>query len=118
MSEFWKALELVEPTEVLDIEYKLYYNKQTNEPICLSTETLDKDYIVITKEQYNTLRMDYILIVDGVVKERVLKRDVTLRLEPNVDGEFKTFKDNMMFVADDSVTETDTYTHKSNEEWI
>jgi hypothetical protein len=45
----------------VDIECRLYYNKDTGEPIEYSNEKLSGDYIIVTKEQYAAGRHDVIV---------------------------------------------------------
>ena len=45
----------------VDRECRLYYNKETGEPIEYSMESLEGDYIEVTKEQYAEGRHDVII---------------------------------------------------------
>ncbi len=47
--------------KTVDKEYRLYYNKDTGEPIEYSMEKLSGDYITVTKEQYAAGRHDVLV---------------------------------------------------------
>lgn len=50
----------------VDLVYKLYYNKETGNPVQYATDELEGDYIEITKQQYAESRYDS-LVIDGVL---------------------------------------------------
>ena len=50
----------------VDLEYRLYYNKETNEPLFYTMEQPDGDYIVVTHEQYSVSRYD-LIIHNGII---------------------------------------------------
>ena len=47
--------------KTVDKEYRLYYNKDTGEPIEYSMEKLSGDYMTVTKEQYAAGRHDVLV---------------------------------------------------------
>jgi len=53
--------------KTVDKEYRLYYNKDTGEPIEYSMEKLSGDYITVTKEQYAAGRHDVIVKDKAIV---------------------------------------------------
>jgi hypothetical protein len=53
--------------KTVDKEYRLYYNKDTGEPIEYSNEKLSGDYIIVTKEQYAAGRHDVIVKDKAIV---------------------------------------------------
>jgi len=64
MTNFWQALEHVEPpAEHAELEYRLYYN-DLGEPLFYSTDNKPGNYITVDKETYDTGRYD-VRIVDG-----------------------------------------------------
>jgi hypothetical protein len=52
----------------VDFTHRLYYNKETGEPIAYSMEELEGDYITVTKEQYHQGRYDVIVKDNGIFK--------------------------------------------------
>lgn len=65
MTNFWKALEQVQVSEPVKIEYRLYYNEDGTVN-CYSMEELDGEFIVIDQETYNQFRTD-LLVRDGKI---------------------------------------------------
>lgn len=53
---------IVKPKKPVDINYRLYYNKETGKPLQYTTDEQDGDYIVITKQQYAESRYDSVVI--------------------------------------------------------
>ena len=68
----------------VDIEYRLYYNNETGEPIEYSNENLSGDYIVVTKEQYAAGRHDVIVKDKAIVPVEELK--YIRKLVPSFSG--------------------------------
>jgi hypothetical protein len=52
----------------VDFTYRLYYNKETGEPIAYSMEELEGDYITVTKEQYHLGRYDVVIKDNEIFK--------------------------------------------------
>lgn len=66
MSEFWKALELVNfETPVVDLEYRLYYNT-CGTPLFYTCEKPEGTYIEVSKEEYERARHD-VIVKDGKI---------------------------------------------------
>lgn len=65
--KFWKNFKWPDPVAV---EYRLYYDTTTGEPLFYSTdEHYDLDYIVIEQQQYN--KYDHTVFVkDGVLHKK------------------------------------------------
>ena len=53
--------------KTVDKKYRLYYNKDTGEPIEYSNENLSGNYIIVTKEQYAAGRHDVIVKDNAIV---------------------------------------------------
>ena len=68
----------------VDVEYRLYYNNETGEPIEYSNENLSGDYIVVTKEQYAAGRHDVIVKDKAIVPVEELR--YTRKLVPSSSG--------------------------------
>ena len=81
----------------VDYEYKLYYNKETCEPLFYTMDDKSQgDYIVVSKERYTEGRYD-IRIRNGIIEK--LEDAVTwTKLVPDQDGETSTRADNVMIV--------------------
>lgn len=56
------------PKKPVDFTYRLYYNKETGDPIAYSMEQLEGDYITVTKEQYTEGRHDVIVKDNTIFK--------------------------------------------------
>jgi hypothetical protein len=67
MTNFWDSLELLDETEVTELEYLLYYD-ENGCITCYSMELLagDTNYIKVNKNTYNAGRYD-IIIEDGEI---------------------------------------------------
>jgi len=69
--EFAKLFNDLLPKNIkVDFEYRLYYNKETGEPLFYSMEQPSGDYIVVTKQQYTEGRHD-LVIRNGVIEQLV-----------------------------------------------
>lgn len=55
-------------TENIEIQYKIYYDKN-NKPLFFSTEDIPGDYVIITKEEYESFRLDRVIIKEGKAVE-------------------------------------------------
>jgi len=87
--------------KTVDKEYRLYYNKDTGEPIEYSMEKLSGDYITVTKEQYAAGRHDVL------VKNKALVSIEDVRyIRKLVPGTFGTacHESNILLVDKDSTT--------------
>ncbi len=68
MQNFIKALGMLDDPIPKPIFFRLYYNKETGEPITYSMEELEGDYIDITKLEYAECRYD-IKVKDGKIQK-------------------------------------------------
>jgi hypothetical protein len=83
--EFWK--NYVWPEEIVPF-WRLYYNKQTGEPIVYTMEDIPGDYIEITQDQYN-LNSSNVFVKDS--KIYYINLDVHVnKLIPSNAGEYST----------------------------
>lgn len=98
--EFLAALAGFEQENTDKVEHRLYYNKVTGEALFLTCEKPDGDYVVVTKEEHETLRMAYTRVKDGKIKNLELSPECTLRLQRADHGRWRTCKNNMIFVTD------------------
>jgi hypothetical protein len=99
MSEFWKAANSYIPITRPEIEYRLYYEGEellytTKEP---AVDT-DKTFIVITETQFENYRPGYGMIKDGKLLQRKKISRNLKQLERVEAGDYRTVKDNMVFV--------------------
>ena len=69
-TSFWEAVSTLEIEQPKPIYFRVYYDVETNQPLFFSTENLPGNYIDITKEEYNTFRLEYLVIKDGKAFER------------------------------------------------
>jgi len=99
MNEFWKAANTVVSIERPDVECRLYYN---DEELLYTTKApaveTDETFIVITEEQFEKYRPGYGTIVNGKLLQRKKLARNLKQLERVEDGEYRTVKDNMVFV--------------------
>ena len=99
MTNFFKALAEFTPPVVETPEYRLYYDTTTGIPYSLSTEKPNGDYIVITKEQFESVILSRIRIKDGAIKYVDFHPKNVLKLQHDTDGEFTTVLNDMMIVS-------------------
>ena len=108
---FFKALaEFVLPATEPP-EYRIYYDKETGKPYALSMENPEGTYIVVTKEQFETLILNRILIKNGEIKYIDFHVKNVLKLQHDPAGEFTTVTNDMMIVS----TTGDNYSIKKHE---
>ena len=85
----------------VDFTYRLYYNKDTGEPIAYSMEELKGDFVTVTKEQYTVGRYDVI------VKDNCLVSTASIaylrKLVPSTDG-IACVKTNVLILDETSTT--------------
>tara|TARA_R100001163_G_C5065740_1_gene203764 strand:+ start:1679 stop:2026 length:348 start_codon:yes stop_codon:yes gene_type:complete len=85
----------------VDFTHKLYYNKETGEPIAYSMKDLDGDFIEVTKEQYHKGRYDIV-----VRNNKILSIDninYVRKLVPSKDG-IRCEKSNVLLLNKSSDT--------------
>lgn len=62
-AELWAAIELFNSIKPIELEYRVYYDSD-GKIITYTTELLDGDSVVITREQYSEARHDA-KVIDG-----------------------------------------------------
>lgn len=80
---------------------RLYYNKETGEPIAYTMEELDGDYITITSEEYAQGRYDIIVKDNKILKFESI--EYARKLVLNEDG-FACTPTNVLIVDNSSDT--------------
>jgi len=100
--------QMMPENKPVDLEYRLYYNKETNEPLFYSMEQLDGDYIVVTHEQYSVSRYD-LIIRNGVIVHLIDAVSWT-KLVPSESGT-SCRADNIMIVDSDGNNKWTTKTY-------
>jgi hypothetical protein len=88
---------------VVDIQYRLYYNKDTGEPLFFSMEKLPGEYITVTKKEYDEAAINYIKVENKQLISKDLNNMVKNRLAHSDKGT-KTILNDIQFVVDDSYT--------------
>lgn len=73
MSNFFKAIKNKKPIKHTELEYRLYYNKDTGLPLFYSMDTnTSGDFIIVDKETYSLA--DYNVVVkDNTLIKKVFK---------------------------------------------
>ena len=61
--------DAAKPKKPVDFTYRLYYNKETGEPLFYSMEDLDGDYIKVTQEQHSRGRYDILVRKGKIVRQ-------------------------------------------------
>ena len=107
-NEFAKLFNQLILDNKVDFEYRLYYNKQTGEPIAYTMEELEGDYIKVTHEQYAEGRYD--LVVRNGIIERLLDSVSWTKLVPSNAGT-GCRADNVMIVDTNSDTKWEIKTY-------
>ena len=72
------------PKKPVDFKYRLYYNKDTGEPIAYSMEELKGDFVTVTKEQYTVGRYDVFVKDNRLVS--IHSMNYLRKLVPSADG--------------------------------
>ena len=111
MTNFFQALAEFKPHVAESPEYRIYYDAETGVPYSLSTEKPEGAYIVVTKEQFETVILTRIRIKDGAIKYIDFRPRNVLKLQLDADGEFTTVPKDMMIVS----TSGDRYSIKRHE---
>tara|TARA_R110000803_G_scaffold9968_3_gene30982 strand:+ start:483 stop:836 length:354 start_codon:yes stop_codon:yes gene_type:complete len=97
----------------VDYEYRLYYNKETGEPLFYSMEGHPEgSFIVVTKEQYAEGRHD-LNIRKGVI-ERLIDSVNWTKLVPSNEEGTSTRADNVMIVDDNGAAKWKLKTYYSD----
>lgn len=111
MTNFFKALAEFKPHVAEPPEYRIYYDAETGVPYSLSMEKPEGTYIVVTKEQFETVILKRIRIKDGAIKYIDFHPRNVLKLQLDSEGEFTTVPKDMMIVS----TTGDRYSIKKHE---
>ena len=104
-NNFLEALKLLEPQKPAVFDFRLYYNKETGEPLFYTMENLDGDYITITREQFAECRYD-IKVKDGKI-ERI--RFIAIGKLVPADSGYGTLQTDVSIVGDEIHWEMKTY---------
>ena len=91
--------QIIADNKPVDYEYRLYYNKETGQPLFYSMEELDGDYIKVTQEQHSQGRYDIL-----VRKGKIVRQNDSVswtKLAPSETGT-KCRADNVMIVDNNS----------------
>jgi hypothetical protein len=99
---------IIKPKKPVDINYRLYYNKETGKPLQYTIDEQDGDYIVITKQQYAESRYDSVVINGKLTTVNNAVR--WSKLVPSNEG-VACAVDNVMIVDRDSSTKWKIKTH-------
>jgi len=103
MTNFWAALNDVDQTQpAFELEYRLYYDSKTGEPLFYTTQDEPGTYLIIDKHFYEESRYD-IYVKDGKI-ERV-KCEPLGKLVPSDEG-IATYPTDITII---SKTEQSTY---------
>ena len=90
-------VDIIKSKKPVDINYRLYYNKETGKPLQYTTDEQDGDCIVITKQQYAESRYDSVVINGKLTTVNNAIR--WSKLVPSNEG-ISTRADNVMIVDD------------------
>ena len=60
MTNFFDALDLLDPVTPQKLEYRLYYDKD-NKPLFYTMDDEDGDYILVSKEEFAECRYDVVV---------------------------------------------------------
>jgi hypothetical protein len=92
--------KMIEPLPVFKEEYRLYYDKNSGDPLFFSMESPLGDYIIVTKEDYEQAAINYIQVVEGKLVRKKLQSELQNRYIPSATG-VRTIEDDIQFVVDD-----------------
>lgn len=88
------------------LEFRVYYDPVTN--ICTekssAAEATGTDFVVVTKEVYDSIEFCGKYIVKDGLLERVKQKISNLKLIKKPTGKFRTIKNNLLFVVDATYT--------------
>ena len=85
----------------VDFTYRLYYNKETGEPISYTMEELEGDYVKVSKEQYHQGRYDVVVKDETICF--ITNMQYVRKLVPDADG-IACNKTNVLIVDKTSTT--------------
>ena len=105
MDNFLEALKLLDPIQKAPSEFRLYYDKETGEPLFYTMDEEEGDYIKITKEQFAEGRYDIIVKNGKITKIRNISIG---KLVPSNIG-YGTHARDMSIVGSDQYWSMKTY---------
>ena len=94
-------VEAMKSKKPVDINYKLYYNKETGKPLQYTTDEQAGDCIVITKQQYAESRYDSVVVNGKLTTVNDAVR--WSKLIPGIEG-VSCVANNVMIVDSNSST--------------
>ena len=84
MTNFWQALEQVDQSQPkFELEYRLYYDLKTGEPLFYTTQDEPGTYLIVDKQFYEESRYD-IYVKDGKIER--IKHEPLGKLVPASTG--------------------------------
>jgi len=95
-------MTMLEPLPPIRYEYRLYYDKSTGNPLFFSMETPPGDYIIVTKEDYESAAINYIQVIDNKLVRKPLHSDIQNRFVPTADQGTRTIENDIQFVVDET----------------
>jgi len=105
MTNFFESLELLEEQPKQKIEFRLYYDPKTNEPLFYTMEDEPGDYISITPEEFSEMRLD-VFVKDGKIEK---KRAISIgKLVPSDEG-YRTTKNDISIIGNEQYWDLKTY---------
>lgn len=115
------ALNELTLPDVPEVEYRVYYDKETRECTYTTTETMewpdDFPYVLVTREQYDAIEFapKYYVTTDERIERIALDFGDNKKLTLTDTSKTQTIKDDNIFVADESFDgEKDNWTIKTN----
>ena len=103
--EFWKAISEFQPAVRKPIQYRAYYSKPDGKIITRACNPEDAEwpsgsYIVITKEQYNSIHPTFDIVVNGKIVRKKNDTVYSKRLVKDDNGRYTSLPNNIIFVAE------------------
>ena len=101
-NEFIKLFnQIISANKPVDFEYRLYYNKETEEPLFYTMEQPIGDYITVTQQQHSEGRYDLLVRGENII--RLIDAVSWTKLVPSKSGT-GCRADNVMIVDSNSDT--------------
>lgn len=111
--EFWKAIADTDFTTPEPVKHKIYYDAKGNIIDFTIEDRKDSgDYIEVDQQTFLSAQMGKYKIKNGELINMALSNIDALYLEKSKEGKFKTLKNNMLILADGSITDRDYYVSK------
>lgn len=111
--EFWKAINDADFTQPEPITHKVYYDAQTGKIIEITTEEREHEFITVSFEESVAVENGKYKVRNGQLYNVAFSNIDVLNLEMKENGRFKTVKNNMLLLDDNSIEDTDSYDTKS-----